>query len=82
MILSNNGFIIDDMGIFSATKGSIISIGVLSTTNTIESNKNALVILSRAFLYISEHLIYFTKNVVFRLIFIAIHRNFKIQESR
>ena len=78
MILSNNGFIIDDMGIFSATKGSIISIGVLSTTNTIESNKNALVI----FLYISEHLIYFTKNVVFRLIFIAIHRNFKIQESR
>ncbi len=57
MILSNNGFIIDDMEIFSATKGSIISIGVLSTTNTIESNKNALVILSRAFLYISEHLI-------------------------
>ena len=79
MILSNNGFIIDDMGIFSATKGSIIFIGVLSTT---ESNKNALVILSRAFLYISEHLIYFTKNVVFRLIFIVIHRNFKIQESR
>ena len=78
MILSNNGFIIDDMGIFSEKKGSIISIGVLSTTNTIESNKNALVI----FLYISEHLIYFTKNVVFRLIFIAIHRNFKIQESR